>query len=202
MTFQNTYLTPIYIDRQAHGPIDGSESRELPKPPGEENYDRINAFVRESQVRNGESFSGGSSNGSYPKNQRSQGQGSGSGSGMQNVAFDELMERQNSTQESVARSVISSPSGGSVGGSGGGSYIGAAPEAHRFKKPAPLPGTQRQNQNLVVFQPDGSYITPHGYNPPQAQQFELTQEHVGSDDSKGSNQGYLRSVQNSDNNQM
>lgn len=122
--------------------------------------------------------------------------GQGTLTGIQNDAFDGTIERQNSYADSQSQSATLYPSGGSGGGSAGGSNVGA-PEAHRFKKPAPLPGMQRQNPNPVVFQPDGSYITPHS-DLDRPTHFEMTQEQTGSGSSKGSSLGYLRSVQNTD----
>lgn len=142
-------------------------------------------YIRE---RDMDGFSGSthhdSSDGSFNRSQ-----------GHNNKGFD--IERQNSNLSSHRSN---------ASGSGSGSYIGAnpqAPEAHKFKRQAPIPENptqQAQNgpQTGVVYQPDGSYITAHSEDAPSTTGFDSNQIQTGSGGSKGSNQslGYLRSVQN------
>lgn len=71
LKFSSTYLTPIYGDRQQHGPIDGSENRG-PRYK-EENYDHITTYSRESETVGDRFFGGGQndgSNGSYSTGQQ------------------------------------------------------------------------------------------------------------------------------------
>lgn len=134
---------------------------------------------------------------------------------LQNSAFDGTLPKKGSSSSgSAQRSNTSGFGSGSGSGSGGGSYIGPlggvqAPEAHRFKKPAPVPTTRQQNlpRQGVEYQPDGSYITAsHGDHPSEAaeQNIDSFQEHAASGDSQGSSQslGYLRSVQNTQENRI
>lgn len=139
---------------------------------------------------------------------------------LQNIAFDGTLPKKGSSNSgSAQRSNTSGFGSGSGSESGGSRYTGPlggvqAPEAHKFKKPAPPPApgnmaTRQQNPPGpgVEYQPDGSYITAsHGGHPLETveQKSDNFQQHAASGDSMGSDQslGYLRSVQNTQENRI